>query len=288
MNDDEVVDVELATSGQQYRNSSSNPQQRTNNPLPTTFTVKQERQDDPEITAMAAKIVENNKKTLQQQQQQQVLQQQQQQLRQQQLSASTSAGSIMNYFPKKGAAVPVVSQNGSLSANKGGPSTAADGADEKKVPADDESHVGHFGWQTYGKAIHIPFILRSGERYCAVRIVEVKVLHKYLNFLHQDIYSCTCVRSYYITEMEARLLNEINQKHCENQFGRDLFTQKDLVVRLSDVNKFWNFLDVCYRKLSSSSATLSVAAAGGSQMEKCGFIRINKESVVPYTVSIVV
>lgn len=83
------------------------------------------------------------------------------------------------------------------------------------------------------------------------------------------------MRSYYITEIESRLLNEINQKHCDLQFGRDQFTVKDLVVRLSDANKFYQFLDVCHRKLVNGSNTPN---------EKCGFIRINKESVVPYTI----
>lgn len=106
-------------------------------------------------------------------------------------------------------------------------------------------------------------------------MVETKLLNKYLNSLHQDIYSCTCVRSYYITETESRLLNEINQKHCDLQFGRDPFTVKDLIVRLSDANKFYQFLDVCHRKLVTGSQTPN---------EKCGFIRINKESVVPYTI----
>lgn len=106
-------------------------------------------------------------------------------------------------------------------------------------------------------------------------MVETKLLNKFLNSLHQDIYSCTCVRSYYITEAESRLLNEINQKHCDLQFGRDPFTVKDLVVRLNDATKFHQFLDVCHRKLMTGSHTPN---------EKCGFIRINKESVVPYTI----
>uniref|UniRef100_A0A1B0CHX8 Uncharacterized protein n=2 Tax=Lutzomyia longipalpis TaxID=7200 RepID=A0A1B0CHX8_LUTLO len=87
----------------------------------------------------------------------------------------------------------------------------------------------------------------------------------------------SAVSSYYITEAEGRLLNEINHKHSESHFGREMFTVKDLVVRLSDVSKFWTFLDVCYKKLLMGNN-------GQGQSEKCGFIRINKESVVPYTV----
>lgn len=154
--------------------------------------------------------------------------------------------------------------------NKSDPSSP----EGEKKACDEESQRGHFGWATFGK-IHIPYILRQSEKYCAVRMVEMKLLNKYLNYLHQDIYSCTCVRSYYITEAESRLLNEINHKHCDSQFGREMFTLKDLVVRLSDANKFYQFLDICYKKLLMGSSGPS---------DKCGFIRINKESVVPYTV----
>ncbi|XP_055372636.1 hybrid signal transduction histidine kinase L [Condylostylus longicornis] len=154
-------------------------------------------------------------------------------------------------------------------------SSSASPDPDKKVCNDEESQKGHFGWATFGK-IYIPYVTRSGEKYCAVRMVEMKLLNKYLSYLHPDIYSsCTYVRSYFITEAESRLLNEINHKHCDAQFGRDLFTLKDLVVRLSDATKFYQFLDICYRKLLSGSKSPS---------DRCGFIRINKESVVPYTV----
>lgn len=125
-----------------------------------------------------------------------------------------------------------------------------------------------------GKAF-IPYIYRQGEKYCAVRMVEQKVLNKYLNYLHQDIYSCTCIRSYYISDMESKLLTEVNQRHCDAFFGPTSFTVRDLVVRVSDAIEFHNFLDVCYNKLIRGTC---------GPKDRCGFIRINKESVVPYTV----
>lgn len=70
-------------------------------------------------------------------------------------------------------------------------------------------------------------------------------------------------------------------KHCENQFGREPFTCKDLVVRLSDAKEFYTFLDVCYTKLTAGT---NPNVSSGHKADKCGFIRINKESVVPYTV----
>lgn len=62
-------------------------------------------------------------------------------------------------------------------------------------------------------------------------------------------------------------------------YGTQAFTQKDLVVRLSDADEFYKFLDICYNKLSREG--------GGENLNgssRCGFIRINRESVVPYTV----
>lgn len=288
---DEVVDVDLATPSRQQ----GQQQQLQVEGGTFGFTVKQERHDDHEINELAAKIVETNKahiaKSLQQQQQ--LLQQQQ--LRQQQTASNGAASSlstngnqsnIMNFFARKtnGNSNGMTNGSGTGASTGGrtngiGENASPNGLDQngEKKPCDEESLMGHFGWYSFQKTMHIPYILRSGEKYCAVRIAESKLLSKYLNYLHQDIHSCTCVRSYYITETESRLLNDINIKHCDSQFGRSMFTHKDLVVRLSDVSKFWMFLDVCYRKLSMGNS--------GAQSEKCGFIRINKESVVPYTVS---
>ncbi|XP_046966867.1 uncharacterized protein LOC124534867 [Vanessa cardui] len=228
---------------------------------PNNVKIKTERPDEAEIRELAAKMVEANK-------------------------AKALAASVAAARPQPGALLgaPTAAVGGQmgilnfLTRKPGTQQTTAEQrptSDDKKTPAPDEaSWKGHFGWDMLGKC-HIPYIYRSGEKYVAVRMVEIKLLNKYLNYLHADIYSCTCIRSYYITEIEARLLNEINNRHCDGQFGREPFTQKDLVVRLSDAYEFYNFLDVCYNKLLRGTT---------NNKDKCGFIRINKESVVPYTV----
>ncbi|XP_011293574.1 polyglutamine-repeat protein pqn-41 [Musca domestica] len=233
--------------------------------------VKQERADESEIQELAAKMKEAQKDALAKQQQQaaQLASRQAMVNGQMQPPVNANGGgqtNILNYLNRQQKPA-----NGTTATN--GRSSSTD--DNKKAPCDEESQKGHFGWTTFGKTF-IPYIYRQTEKYCSVRMIELKLLGKYLNCLHPDIYSsCTCVRSYYITEAEARLFIEINHKHCDGEFGRDMFTQKDLVVRLSDATKFYQFLDICYRKLISGSKSPS---------EKCGFIRINKESVVPYTV----
>uniref|UniRef100_A0A182YKK7 Uncharacterized protein n=1 Tax=Anopheles stephensi TaxID=30069 RepID=A0A182YKK7_ANOST len=269
-------------------------------------TVKQERHDEAEIKEMAAKIVEAHKQQSAKAAAAAVQQQQVQPTRPATVTATVTANgvtqgqtNILNYLTRKPTTVPAanatnvmaaagaaaatvplplgsgqsVASNGSGKAYDGGGSDV-NGSGEKKAN-DEESQKGHFGWEVFPSKVHIPFILRQQERYCAVRMVEMKLLNKYLNYLHQDIYTCTCVRSYYITDAECKLLNEINQKHSDMQFGRELFTLKDLVVRVTDAYKFYQFLEVCYKKLLMGCSTPN---------DKCGFIRINKESVVPYTV----
>nr|CAH7715771.1 unnamed protein product [Callosobruchus chinensis] len=140
---------------------------------------------------------------------------------------------------------------------------------------DEESVKGRFGWTLVGE-MHIPYIFRYGRTYCSVRMVEMKVLNKLLNLLHQDLYNFTNIWSYCITEAEAKLLNEINFKHCDYQFGREQFTPRDLVVKLSDANEFYQFLEHCYAKLMETS--------DADNLDRCGLIRINSEYVVPYTV----
>ncbi|XP_076277214.1 uncharacterized protein LOC143207520 isoform X5 [Lasioglossum baleicum] len=242
--------------------SRDTPDQRTSF---DQVVVKQEHPDEAEIRELAAKMVEANKAKMVNVPGTQ--QQQQQQQRPAALCFQTNIPRILRFFDKR----PADSSTGV--ATKPPPA-------EGKLPPDDESQRGRFGWTSFDDC-HIPYIFRSGEKYCAVRILESKLLNKYLSYLHSDIYSCTCIRSYYITEAESKLFTEINVKHCENQFGREQFTCKDLVVRLSDAKEFYTFLDVCYTKLTAGT---NPNVSSGHKADKCGFIRINKESVVPYTV----
>lgn len=255
----------------------------------TTFAsaIKEERHDEAEIRELARKMVEAHKLQAAKQASQATNQQSflGTSLLANQQQPPINPSSILNYLTRKPAvtttaAAPTITTNASstlqttgsnMTSNSNGNSTTTDEA----KPADDESLKGHFGWESFnGGKIHIPYIIRQTEKYCAVRIVESKLLNKYLNVLHQDLYNCTNIRSYYITDVEARLLDEINFRHCDQYFGKEKFSMKDLIVRLSDAQKFQQFLDVCYKKLTNLS----------TPNDKCGFIRINSESVVPYTV----
>lgn len=127
----------------------------------------------------------------------------------------------------------------------------------------------------------MPYIIRiiNGEplKFVSVRIAENQLLSLYLNYLHPDIYTCTSVKSHFITEVEAKLLNDINQKHSELTYGKEPFVAyKDYIVRLEDVQEFYTFIEVCYKKL--------LCQVTPGRRDSCGFIRINSESVVPYCI----
>lgn len=224
--------------------------------------VKKEKVDESEINQLAAELAEKNRQKMASQAHQIA---QQNQASQQALLRAGGQQMITFYFNRD------KDKNGEVVDDSIVPKKAEE---KKKGIIDEDSQRGRFGWTTIHNT-HIPFLFRREERYCAVRMVELKLLNKYLSFLPQEITTCINVRSYFITESEARLLNEINTKHCEFQFGRDYFTTKDLVVKVLEAKCFHRFLDTCYKKLVQRSSEPS---------EFCGFVRINGESVVPYTV----
>ncbi|KAL1453887.1 hypothetical protein WDU94_010190 [Cyamophila willieti] len=224
---------------------------------PPPVTIKQEKPDDPEILEMAAKIAEANRLKLAQTVNQQT----------QPIRTLNGAPNLRGYI------VATSTVNGATTTvlKTAPPSTAQ--AEPEAV--DEPSTKGKFSWTVVGVS-SVPVILRRDGKYISVRIMEMKVLSTHLNFLHPDIYLQARVPSYEMTEAECRLLNEINLRHCESKFGRDSFSSKDLVVKLKDAIDFFMFLDVCYHKLQNGASTFG--------NDKCGFIRINKDSVIPYTV----
>ncbi|XP_060873881.1 uncharacterized protein LOC132947612 [Metopolophium dirhodum] len=142
-----------------------------------------------------------------------------------------------------------------------------------------ESIKGVFAWMKIG-GFYIPYIFRviNGKhlKFVSVRMAETQLLGQYINYLHADnMNKCTSIKSYFISDYEAKLLNEINQTHTDCGYGKEIFVAgKDFIVTLEDVQEFNTFVDVCYKKL--------VSDINPGHNEKCGFIRINSESVVPY------
>lgn len=143
-----------------------------------------------------------------------------------------------------------------------------------KDKIDEESSKGRFGWCDFEKT-YIPYIFREAkkEKYVSVRIFEQKILNQYLRLLPDEVISCFTLYSFYITEAETRLFNEINLNHTNCYFGKTMFTVKDLIVRLKDATEVYDFLVLCHERLVKKQI--------GSE-KRCGFVRIGEESVVPF------
>ncbi|XP_076350265.1 uncharacterized protein LOC143246893 [Tachypleus tridentatus] len=131
-----------------------------------------------------------------------------------------------------------------------------------------------FGWVTVGN-IHLPFIFRLCQRYVAVKIVQQEIVKKFAGLLPPYVFTCTNIKSHYITKREAKLLNEINGHHCGFQYAKDEFTSKDLIVSLADVIKFYDFLKLCQEKLTSSPSS------DYTRKRDCGLLKVN-ETIIPY------
>lgn len=211
-------------------------------------------QEEREITEMAKKILNQNKMKVVQQ-------------------SNVPPG----YYRSVGLNVPPLASNQifGLEQNLQTMTIPLSGLD-KEQKMDDTSRRGQFGWHEIDKK-HFPYILRNQnkEKYVSVRMVESEnqLLFSLLYRLPSELNMCHSIQSWYITDRELTLLNEINIEHTDNYYGREPFTSKDSIVSLSDVTELYSFLDFCQQKILNKGAKIS---------NKCGFIKINQESLVPY------
>lgn len=138
---------------------------------------------------------------------------------------------------------------------------------------DFESKCGRFGWATID-GIHVPYIIRLGKKYFAIRVVDAILLQKYLHKDRKNLQWSSVVNYYsdHLTESEIVLMNEINTIHCNGQFGK-AFSAADHIMRFEDAKLLYEYLGVCYYKLGTHTADMR---------DHCGFIRINKKIIVAY------
>lgn len=140
-------------------------------------------------------------------------------------------------------------------------------------------NIGRFAWKSIEK-YQVPYITRVINcvelNFVSVRMAETQLLSNSLFYLHSDIYTCKSIRSHFITDNEAKLLNEINY-HTNFAFGKKMFlAKKECIVLLEDVHELYTFIEVCLKTLLLNIHT--------GRKENCGFVRINSESVVPYCI----
>lgn len=138
-------------------------------------------------------------------------------------------------------------------------------------------YTGIFGWQEVDNC-YLPYIMRtmagSREMFVSIRMADTQLLSKYLNILHSGLYSRVPLHYFFITRHEAALLNEINKQHSDCMYGEHPFNAgQDVIVLLSSMIEFHSFVKQCCDMLLGRSWIND---------DRCGFIRIDFESVVPY------
>ena len=115
----------------------------------------------------------------------------------------------------------------------------------------------------------------SKEGYVSVKMAEKLISHITKNLPSEVLTNVCEIYSYKVTEAEAKLLFEINQRHCENKFGRgeQSYFTRDILVRSKDFDQFCDFLSLCNRKMVLKKS---------SDQDRCGFIRVGGVSDLPY------
>ncbi|KAJ8916128.1 hypothetical protein NQ315_004495 [Exocentrus adspersus] len=146
-------------------------------------------------------------------------------------------------------------------------------SESRTLPCDWPSIQGQFGWEEMDK-ISIPYLTRSGEKYLSLRMVKQRLLQKYDNWFTDEVRSCFSITALCATTSEAKLLNEINFRHCDTFYGQLEFTIADNIIRLDDVKEMCNFYNFCHLILIERVAV---------PHKKCGFIKIAAQNCVPYT-----
>lgn len=153
-------------------------------------------------------------------------------------------------------------------------------------PIDSASIKGIFGWETVDDT-NIPYILRRQRKFVSVRMVERKLLSKYPNTFPDELGKKDPLVSYFITEAEASLLNEINTAHCDFDYGQTPFSVKDLIVDLEEFEEFFKVVKKTFpadvlAKISEERVAPVMSPTIYSDLSQfCGWIQINN-TVSPY------
>ncbi|CAL1526445.1 unnamed protein product [Lymnaea stagnalis] len=153
-------------------------------------------------------------------------------------------------------------------------------------PIDSESVKGIFGWETVDDT-SIPYILRKTKKFVSVRIVERKLLSKYPNTFPDELGKKDPLVSYFITDAEAKLLNEINTAHCDYEYGHNPFTTKDLIVDLEEFEEFFKIVkktfpaDVLAKIGGELTPPAMTPPVKPELSNSCGWMQINN-TVSPY------
>ncbi|EYC43160.1 hypothetical protein Y032_0501g2594 [Ancylostoma ceylanicum] len=114
--------------------------------------------------------------------------------------------------------------------------------DARQVPTGEQFLQLLYNWQWVEiDNTQLPSVMRGGERFLAVHMVQLKLLSKFPPAIPAEIISRFTMVSHKMSTVEAWQFNAINAIKRKFDLGCQLFTTQDEVVRLNDVQLFyWN------------------------------------------------
>uniref|UniRef100_A0A1I7Y702 Autophagy protein 5 n=1 Tax=Steinernema glaseri TaxID=37863 RepID=A0A1I7Y702_9BILA len=87
--------------------------------------------------------------------------------------------------------------------------------------------------------IQMPAVLRDGEPYASVHIVQLKFLSKFPPNIPVEMTAKYTMVSQKMSIMESWIFNTINAVMCKFDLGCQLFSTNDEIVRFADVERFY-------------------------------------------------
>ncbi|VDM56520.1 unnamed protein product [Angiostrongylus costaricensis] len=114
--------------------------------------------------------------------------------------------------------------------------------DARQVPTGEQFLQLLFNWQWVEiDNTQLPSVMRGGERFVAVHMVQLMLLSKFPPAIPTEIISRFTMVSHKMSTVEAWQFNAINAIKRKFDLGYQLFTTQDEVVRFNDVQMFyWN------------------------------------------------
>lgn len=97
--------------------------------------------------------------------------------------------------------------------------------------------MNQWDWATVDST-KVPVILRGNEKFAAVHMVQLKLLSKFPPIYPPESQNPPLL-SHKMSVVESWILNSINAVICKFEYGYQLFTADDELVRLVDVERFY-------------------------------------------------
>ena len=82
-----------------------------------------------------------------------------------------------------------------------------------------------------------------------MQVIERSVFGCLLGEVPKEAVESCRVDAVLLTEAEAKLLNEVNMKHCVGAYGKEAFSQRDKMVGKDEFEKFVAFLIFCRKSV---------------------------------------